>query len=770
MITFAEESRAVKRMGPYGSPRLALTSEHRASVPFPLVDIVYTDAYNPIGKSEKSSGRWRSTVAALARRGIVRRASWPRRAGPWRLIAFGFVFAVALQVILILPFLPSRYALNEGDVSAYDVKSPAKITFVSHVRTQQARERAAAAVVNIFRPVPDANVRATTLASDVLGQIERIRASGDPDPQRVDRLVHLSNVTMTPTLAASILTLDSVEWRDTSAAVLRATDRAMRARITPASLDDARAVVPAQIDPNLSDREAIVAVSLVRDFIGPTVAVDPVATDAARKAAADSVPPVMVTMEKGETILRNGDVVTAADVEKLEAAGLRNPSIRWNDIVATGLAGLAMSVLLCAYLYVFQKPLAENPRRLALLGFLLIAPIVAAKLTIPGRPLYAYLFPLAAAPMLLTMLLGVEVSLLATIVGAIGLGLVAGGDLELVVAVLVAGGLGALSVHRLERINVLTFAALVVAAGNLAVIVSFQVAAGDLDAERVMLDAFLALVSGGLSAALTLGTVSFLGNAFGIATTMNLLELAHPSQPLFRRLLIEAPGTYHHSVVVANLAERAAAAIGADTLLVRIGGYYHDIGKLGRPYAFVENQTTGENIHDQLDPYTSARIILAHVTDGLQLAVKHGVPPRVRDMIAQHHGTMLVQYFYRKASQSAGAPVDEGPFRYPGPKPQSREAAIMMLADGVEATVRASREHSPESIAQVVDQIFEDRVTRGQLDECDLTLTDLQRVKAAFLSVLQSIFHPRIEYPPAQARADEDAVLGVAEGVSGRPG
>lgn len=709
-------------------------------------------------------------MAALARRGLVRRAVWPRGAGPWRLIVFGLLFTLALQIVLVLQFLPSRYALNEGDVSPYDVKSPAKTTYVSQIRTAQERERAAAAVPIAYRPIADAASRATARATNAVNQISQIRGDSSLGDARVNRLTHLDGVAINATQARVILSLDDAQWRETSAAVLRATDLAMRGRILPGNLEEARAVVPAQVDPSLSDPEAVAAVALVRDFLAPTYEVDNGVTDAARKSAADAVPPVRLTIEKGETILRNGDVVTAADIEKLEAAGLRNPTIRWNDIISTGLIGLAISVLLSAYIYVFQRSLTENPRRLALLGVLLIAPILAAKMTIPGRPLYAYLFPLAAAPMLLTMLLGVEISLIATVVQAVGLGLVAGGDLELVLAVLVAGGLGALSVHRLERVNVLTIAGLVVAAGNFAVIVSFQVSTGDLDAQRVMVDAFLAIVSGGLSAALTLGTLSFLGNAFGIATTLNLLELAHPSQPLFRRLLTEAPGTYHHSVVVANLAERAAAAIGADTLLVRIGGYYHDIGKLGRPYAFVENQLNGENIHDQLDPYTSARIILAHVTDGLQLATKHGVPPRVRDLIAQHHGTMLVQYFYRKASQSAGSDVDEAPFRYRGPKPQSREAAIMMLADGVEATVRSSRDHSAENIAQVVDRIFQDRISSGQLDECDLTLTDVQRVKAAFLSVLQGIFHPRIEYPAGEGRSEQPIVTpSVATPVVGQP-
>jgi cyclic-di-AMP phosphodiesterase PgpH len=685
-------------------------------------------------------------VDAPAWRGEFRRASATLQAGPWRLAAFGVVLALALLATLTFQFLPSRYALNEGDVSQYDIKSPAKITYVSQTRTATERERAATATADIYHPIPDANAKAHALAASTLTLIGQIRADTAPDASKIDQITRLG-VTISPAVAADVLALDEPQWRDAVTATLRLVDRNMRGPVTAQQLGDVRAAIPSQVDPGLSDRVATVVVALTRAFVAPTEEVDPVASQEARKAASDLVPPVHLTMEKGETLVRNGDVVTAEQVEKLEAAGLRNPSLRWPEIFSMALLSVALSALLCVYIYVFHRPLAASPRRLLLLGLLVIAPTLAAKLTIPGRPLYAYLFPIAAAPMLLTILLGSETSLVATAVQAVTVGLGTNGNLELVVATLVAGGLGALAVHRLERLNVLTLAALVVAAGNFAVIVAFELANGDLDPERVALLGFLALVSGVLSAALTLGMVSFLGNAFGIATTMNLLELAHPSQPLFRRLLTEAPGTYHHSVVVANLAERAAAAIGGDTLLSRIGGYYHDIGKLTRPYAFVENQLSGDNVHERLDPYGSARIIISHVTDGRQLAVKHGVPLRVRDLIAQHHGTMLVQYFYRQACQEAGEPVEETAFRYPGPRPQTREAAVLMLADGVEAAVRASHDHSPEGVAQVVDRIFQERVANGQLDECDLTLADLQRVRGAFLSVLQGIFHPRIEYP-----------------------
>jgi putative nucleotidyltransferase with HDIG domain len=262
--------------------------------------------------------------------------------------------------------------------------------------------------------------------------------------------------------------------------------------------------------------------------------------------------------------------------------------------------------------------------------------------------------------------------------------------------------------------------------------------------------------SGLLSTVVTLGTSSALGHIFGITTTPGLLELAHPSQPLFRRLLTEAPGTYHHAVVVANLSERAAQQVGADSLLARVGAYYHDIGKVVRPYCFVENQLDGQNVHDTLHPRMSAKLVTAHTRDGLQLALQHGLPSKVRDIIEQHHGTKFAKFFYVRACQGGESLPDEDDFRYPGPRPQSKEAAIVMLADSVEAAVRAAEDHSAESIARFVTKIVNDMLVEGQLDECDLSLRDLDTIKRCFISVLQGIFHPRVKYPELAPSAEAD--------------
>jgi putative nucleotidyltransferase with HDIG domain len=257
------------------------------------------------------------------------------------------------------------------------------------------------------------------------------------------------------------------------------------------------------------------------------------------------------------------------------------------------------------------------------------------------------------------------------------------------------------------------------------------------------------LVNGALAGLIALGSLFVIGKLFGITTSLELLDLARPTHPLLKKLLIEAPGTYHHSLIVSQLAEQAAQRIGADALLVRVAAYYHDVGKTRDPQSFVENQMDGINVHDTLAPKASASIVIDHVPRGIALAKRYGIPARLREFIPQHHGTTLAAFFHRKAlkENGAAAPIEEKDYRYPGPRPQSRETAILMLADSVEATTRAERPTTPEQIRAIVDRIFNERLRDGQLDESDLTLRDLRQIKEAFFGVLQGLYHPRVKYP-----------------------
>jgi len=327
--------------------------------------------------------------------------------------------------------------------------------------------------------------------------------------------------------------------------------------------------------------------------------------------------------------------------------------------------------------------------------------------------------------------------------------------LQMVIAYLLASLVGIYAVRRSERVNHYAAAGLSVALTSFAVLFCFWLLTPGRQGVDLVWMLGASAVGGFGSAIITVGATVVLGVIFGVTTRIQLMELAQLSHPLLRQLQEKAPGTFHHSVIVGNLAERAADLVGADSLLVRVGCYFHDIGKIARPGYYIENQAEAENPHDKLAPGASARLVAEHVRAGLNLTSRYRAPTGVRAFIPEHHGTRLVTYFYRKAS-AEDPTVDPEKFRYPGPRPQSKETAIVMLADSVEAVVRSSKDRSHEKIDALVDSIIAERVGEGQLDECDLTLRDLKVIAESFKATLRGIYHPRIEYP-APTRAELQA-------------
>jgi putative nucleotidyltransferase with HDIG domain len=331
------------------------------------------------------------------------------------------------------------------------------------------------------------------------------------------------------------------------------------------------------------------------------------------------------------------------------------------------------------------------------------------------------------------------------------------------------GGLvAALALDRVERIGEMFRAGAFVALTHVAVLAVFHLVEDAAQPSELVASTLAGIVNGGLSSSLALGALFLVGPLFDIVTTMRLIELSRPERPLLQRMLREAPATYHHSLMVANLAEQAAESIDANALLTRVGAYYHDIGKIARPYFFTENQTDGLNPHDRLDPETSADVIVGHVSDGLKLARRYRLPTRVRAFIPEHHGGSRVSFLYEKAVQLAGDEnlVHEERFRYPGRKPQSKETALVMLADGCEAAVRSARPESAEELARIVNRIIDQRVEDRQLDESGLTLQDIETIREVFVSALKGTFHPRIKYPEPKveeriAETEAGQVVGV---------
>lgn len=661
------------------------------------------------------------------------------------------ILALGLALVLTLQLLPSRYNFKEGDVVTFNIKSPYKVSYISQLATRSEREKAAAAVPE--QTVFDSGAANQQLrrADEVLRQMTEVRRQGVSADQKLRALNSIPSLNLNNEAARDAVTMDDQSWTLTSVEIKRVLSLTMSDRFTQEQVKDVVRRLPALVEPQFSgDRRALIVETVVA-LLRPTVLVDQEATIAAREAARAAVQPVRVTVEKGEIILRDGDVVKALDIEKLEAVGLSSPTVNWSDVLGNSLLAGLVSLTLAGYLYLFQPATWASSRRLMLVYAVVLTALLAAKLTIPGRELLAYAFPVAAVPMLLATLIDVHLAVLAIALFAPLVAVVGGGSFELGTVALFGGLVGLAGVWRMERQSQAFLAGLAVAVASFLAVLSFRLWFGDVEPGQIGLLALACFANGGVSAVLTLGASSILGHIFGVTTTAGLLELAHPSQPLFRRLLADAPGTYHHSVVVANLAERAAQQVGADSLLTRVGAYYHDIGKVARPYCFVENQVDGQNIHDKLNPQMSAKLVSSHVKDGLQLAKQHSLPSKVRDIIEQHHGTKLAKYFYHQACRDGceGSAVEED-FRYPGPRPQTKEAALVMLADAVEAAVRAAEDPSPEAIARIVNRIVNETVLEGQLNECDLSLRDVQAAKEAFVSVLQGIFHPRIKYPEAE--------------------
>jgi cyclic-di-AMP phosphodiesterase PgpH len=668
----------------------------------------------------------------------------------------GLGTALLLTFVLSVDLLPRVYDVKEGDVAPVAIKAPRKISYVSQVRTRQARDAAAAQVPPVVELNRDVITQQTRGLADLIQAVNVVRA--DTTRPSIDDRTRAISQLLTPPLSSDtarlLVTLDDYRWSTIGNEAQRVLQDIMKDRIPDDRLAEVRNEVPLRVSPFFADADRAVVVELVQRFVRPNQVLNQDATTRAQQDAREAVAPVEQTYERGQTVVRDGQVVGPLEIEALEALGLRNPELDWQSVAAAGLLSFSLVGVLAALIWQFDRPLLYRDRRMILLAGLILVATIGARMVIPGRPLWAYVFPLPAVSMLLAILIDAQLALAVGVMLSILLAWIAGGSLEVGVIAVVGTMVGGLAVWRRDRM-----VAYFVAGGEVALVMivtylAFFFAGRSDDLTLLSIVGFELLVNGVLSSLLAVGSFALLGRLFGILTTMQLLELANPTQPLLRRLLMEAPGTYHHSIMVGNLAERAAEVIGADSLLVRVAAYYHDIGKLERPWAFIENQAdTIANIHDTLDPVASAQVIAAHVTDGVRLAEKYGLPTRIREMIPQHHGTRTISFFYQQAAERTTETVDADLFMYPGPRPQSREAAILMLSDSTEAAARAARDHSREAIEQLVERIIRQRLEEGQFDDCNLTLRDLTRIKESFVTLLTGIYHPRIPYPPAGGEA-----------------
>lgn len=735
----------------------------------------------PTPEREPSEGRGLFTIA--------RRPAWLHRpindegntfGQLVRLIAFGVVLFAILGATVAPWNTVSRVDLPPGSVARENYKAPRTITYISEVRTQEKRDEVAnddrLKVLKRNTSLIVAQQRQLETDIDKLAEIRRATSPTD------DRIRAMQGVVtdLSTDEARQLLQLDAARWSAVTGAAKDLLAETMRGDIAIEQLARIKDALITRLDGSLSATERADAVALTRSYVKPNLTEDVEATARRREEARAAVPSQRVTIQEGQTIVRDGDIVTRDQREQLERLGLLQPQVRWSALIGTlGLVGLIVALLI-GYLYRFGRPLWRGSH-LILLGLTIVLPVVVARFTLGDHPTWVYAFPIAATTMLAAILLNLQFATVVALGTALMLGLLGpgGNSLEFATIAFLGGIVGAFVVWQADRIATFLWGGVAVAGTVFAAALCFRLVAGTLDPTGVAQIGVMALFNGGVTAVLTFGTFTFLGGLFGITTHLQLLELAHPNQPLLYKLAREAPGTYHHSIVVSNLAESAVELIGGDPLFTRVAVLYHDIGKTLRPTFFIENQANRENVHDELDPRQSARIIIDHVNDGVKLAQKARLPEAITDIIRQHHGTMLLRYFYAKAIEQ-GDDVREDDFRYPGPKPQTKEAGVIMLADSTEAAVRAAAQtgkldfaetpgrngtgplRKASRLQEMVNQVIDERVKTGELDECDLTLRDIERIKATFVQVLDGIYHPRIDYPPAPKPRPAEEPVAVA--------
>lgn len=677
-------------------------------------------------------------------------------------------FFVVLTFLMSVEFYPQRVSLSAGQPAPSTIKSPVAVTFEDTVKTNEARRQAAAEVPRYYDFDPQVVPAVAEDVGQVLEELTGIvTAEGTEAAERRQQVrqalpFSLNTETVNTLAAGTRASLDVVK-RDLITIIKQGMQRGEGREngVTSENLDEVKQELYDGIRAaGWSNAYEQLARGLVDEYVRPNAFYNADLTEQLQNAAMDQVVPMQISVKKEEKIIGEGEIVTAEHMAKLEAVGLLQPPLPFKNVFGVSLMVLLLGGMVLFYVYRQHREIYRSSfHYLYLIGIIVVTVLLLGKMIVAVHvtqwPEFGaqmgYAVPVAMAGMLIAILLDSRLAVVVVAAMAAFLGLMTGGNFEFALVGLIGGIAGVYSVSKLSQRTDLVRAGLFVTAANVVAIMAVGLIMNLSPALVLTSSLVLGLVNGLLSSVLANGALPFLESTFRITSTVKLLELANPAQPLLRQLLLEAPGTYHHSIIVGNLAEAGADAVGADAVTVRVGALYHDIGKIRRPYFFIENQLGGENPHDKIAPALSTLILTAHVKDGVELAREHKLPEKIIDIIEQHHGTSLINYFYSRALEEDDKDVvKERDFRYEGPKPQTREAAIVMLADTVEAACRAMTDPTPGRIEGLVRKMVKAKLDDGQLDECDLNFRDLNRMSTAFVRVLTGIFHHRIEYPDAK--------------------
>jgi putative nucleotidyltransferase with HDIG domain len=681
---------------------------------------------------------------------------WIDKRSPWRFeLVLLACLAVGLTVIIWTAFLPALHGFSAGKPAPHAVVADHTVTVLDLEKTAQLRQQVAELVEPVYQADEQALPKATMDLEDFFRQVDRLRqtAAGSADAAAIAELKQLAPATTSDQTLQYLLTTEAATYDLLQRQALGALKTVYADSITPDSVEAARQRLRSISESLATSPETARAVyEVAAGYIGPNQVLDQAQTLVRQKAAMDQVAPVTVTVRGGDTVVQKGDTVTAQDLIVFKALGLTGSRSGWEVWLGVFLLVLLETAIFSRLLYRFNRASGfPNNMKLALVSLLLAATLLARLLMI--EPLSPYIIPVAALGMTVAVILNARSALLLVALTSLNIGLLTDLDMRYAIVALVVGALSLYLVSRVSQRAGLMGAGF--ATMGIAALTIFSV---EMFAESslgtALQQAAWGLANGVLAGALTVLILLILDTVFNLTTPLRLLELSNPAQPLLKRLLQVAPGTYNHSIQMGNLAEAAAEAIGANPLLARVGAYYHDVGKTVRPEYFVENQMYVDNPHNRLNPNLSKLAITAHVRDGEHLARLYGLPQPVVDIIKQHHGTSVLAFFYHKALQSTKDAVFEESYRYEEQKPRSKEASIVMLADSVEAAARAMQNPTRRKLQGMIQEVVKQKIEDGQLDESDLTQGDLHKIRDSFDMSLRGLVGHRIAYPERNGQAE----------------
>ena len=692
-------------------------------------------------------------------------------------ISIFLILLTAITLILSINFFPDKILLKEGQICSKDVLSPGDFEFVDLEATQNLREKAAKSIKEVYdlnlANIENVEKQIDSLFLKIKEYKEKIDESSKDANDDVtengrrltdDELNEMANeinedlgLYINEKIIADCLQFDNLTLEKIRVDIKSSMRKIMEQGIKEDDLENAKKQLIREISEiSIDYYDALIASDIATSLLLPSLFLNEEDTEKRRQEAITSVDDVIRTIQKGQIIIRKGEVVTSEDIAILNALGLKNPKINFSNII--GIIMITATCLLVVFLYLsyFYPDIYENINKLILLGIISIFVVLLAKIASQAS---GYLMPIASASMLIAISLSPNIAILLTVILSLLVGFIPGGGLNYSLVSIISGIVAIYSIRKATQRSSLTRAGLLIAGVNIITISALGLINNE-GYYLILQNNLWGVLNGFLAVILTIGILPFLESYFDITTSFKLMELSNPNQPLLKKMILEAPGTYHHSIVVGNLSETAAEEIGGNGLLARVGAIYHDIGKIKRPYFFTENQEAYKNIHDEMEPSLSALVIASHVKEGLELAKKNKLPKDIIDIIAQHHGTGLITYFFHRALKENGSNVDavaEENYRYSGPKPQTKEAGIILLADSLEAATRSLTNPTATRIKTLVKEIIQKNLENGQLDECDLTLKDLDKIGDSFSRILTGMFHSRVEYP------DEDLIKKIKE-------